>query len=165
MSKEKEKNPSSSDNSSSLRHYQMIHEVYVLSDAYDRQILNQHDLNISQFRLLSLLDSESGQRLTVLSQLLLLSKSTITRLVDQLEQKGWVERIADHEDRRAQGVVLTPAGEEQRDNIADAHLQSVEKRMQSLTEDEKAQLDVLLEKLSAGLRSRLETNNPFHVAL
>ncbi|HEY45047.1 MAG TPA: MarR family transcriptional regulator [Anaerolineae bacterium] len=143
----------------------MIHEVYVLSDACDRQILSQYDLNISQFRLLSLLHNQRGQRLTVLSQRLLLSKSTITRLVDQLEHKGWAQRVADPEDRRAQRVVLTPAGFEQRAIIADAHLQSLEKRLQALTDEEKVQLKILLDKLSAGLRSRLEADNPYQIAL
>lgn len=149
----------------SLRQYRMIHEIYVLSDACDRQILSQYDLNTSQFRLLSLLHNERGQRLTVLSQRLLLSKSTITRLVDQLEHKGWVQRIADPEDRRAQRVILTPAGFEQRAIIADAHLQSLEKCLQALTDEEKAQLEVLLGKLSAGLRSRFEADNPYNVMI
>lgn len=143
----------------------MIHEVYVLSDACDRHILSQYDLHISQFRLLSLLHNERGQRLTSLSQRLSLSKSTITRLVDLLEHKGWVKRIADPEDRRAQRVLLTPDGFEQRAITADAHRQSLEKRLHALTDEEKTQLDVLLDKLSAGLRSRLEANNPYHVAL
>lgn len=160
-----EKISSSTDASTTDRQYQMIHEVYVLSDACDRQILDQYDLNISQFRLLSHLHNEKGQRLTVLSQRLLLSKSTITRLVDQLECKGWVQRGADPEDRRAQRVILTPVGYEQRAVIADAHRRSLEKRLQVLTDEEKNQLDVLLDKLSAGLRSRLEADNPDHVVL
>jgi DNA-binding MarR family transcriptional regulator len=160
-----EKISPSTNTSTSDRQYQMIHEVYVLSDACDRMILSQYDLNISQFRLLSQLHNERGQRLTVLSQRLLLSKSTITRLVDQLEIKGWVQRVADPEDRRAQRVVLTPTGFQQRAIIADEHRQSLEKRLQALTDEEKTQLDVLLDKLSAGLRSRLEADNPYHISL
>lgn len=160
-----EKISSSTNTSTSLRQYQMIHEIYVLSDASDRQILSQYDLNISQFRLLSLLHNQRGQRLTVLSQRLLLSKSTITRLVDQLEHKEWVQRVADPEDRRAQRVVLTSAGFEQRAIIADAHRQSLEKRMQALTDEEKTQLDVLLDKLCAGLRSKLEADSPNNVTI
>jgi DNA-binding MarR family transcriptional regulator len=154
-----EKISSSSRSSTSLRQYQMIHEIYVLSDACDRRILSEFGLNISQFRLLSLLHNEKGQRLTLLSQRLLLSKSTITRLVDQLEHRGWVQRIADPEDRRAQRVVLTPVGLEQRAIIAAAHLRSLEHRWQALTDEEKVQLSALLDKLSAGLRTRLETDN------
>jgi DNA-binding MarR family transcriptional regulator len=161
----KKKMSSSSDTSISLRHYQMIHEVYVLSDAYDRQILDQFDVNISQFRLLSLLHNEHGQRLTELSQRLLLSKSTITRLVDQLEHRGWVQRIAEHGDRRAQRVVLTPSGVEQRAILVDTHLQSVENRLEALTEEEMVQLAMLLDKLNIRLRSMLETDNPFHAEL
>ncbi len=46
--------------------------------------------------------------MTVLGERLMLSKSTITRIVDQLEERSWVRRIPDPVDRRAQDVILTP---------------------------------------------------------
>jgi DNA-binding MarR family transcriptional regulator len=41
---------------------------------------------------------------------LALGKSTVSRLVDQLAARGWVERTADAGDARRRVVVLTPAG-------------------------------------------------------
>lgn len=38
------------------------------------------------------------------------NKTAVTRLVNELEEKGWVERREDKADRRNNHIVLTPAG-------------------------------------------------------
>lgn len=40
-----------------------------------------------------------------------LEKSTVSRLVDGMVQKGWVEKGRDPDNRRYQKLVLTPAGQ------------------------------------------------------
>jgi DNA-binding MarR family transcriptional regulator len=45
-----------------------------------------------------------------LARRLALTKSTVSRLVDQLVEKGWAERRARPTDGRARAVVLTSAG-------------------------------------------------------
>jgi DNA-binding MarR family transcriptional regulator len=137
----------------------MIHEVFVLSDACDRLVLEKYGLNTSQYRLLTLLHQENGQRMTSLSECLMVSKSTITRIVDQLEHFGWVRRIADSYDRRAQCVILTPDGSKQRAIISAAHMQSLDERMQCLEGLEQEHLEALLDKLCDGLRSKIEAEN------
>ena len=92
------------------RQYRMIHNIFVLLDDGDRHVLEPFGLTFPQFRVLQSLDPDEGQRLTTLSERLLRAKSTITRIIDQLERDGLVERTSDSEDRRAQRVVLTPDG-------------------------------------------------------
>lgn len=133
------------------RHYQLIQQLYVLIDDQDRRILGEFGLNASQYRLLMLLNPTDGQRLTTLSSRLLLSKSTVTRAVDQLEQFGWVRRAADPTDRRAQRVLLTPAGDRQREAISEAHWQAHQKWFDTLTKQEQREVEALLAKLCTGL--------------
>lgn len=133
------------------RHYQLIQHLYVLIDDHDRRILGEFGLNASQYRLLMMLNPTDGQRLTTLSSRLLLSKSTVTRAVDQLEQLGWVRRVADPTDRRAQRVVLTPAGDRQREAISEAHWQAHQKWLDTLTKQEQREVEDLLAKLCTGL--------------
>jgi DNA-binding MarR family transcriptional regulator len=142
-----------------LRNYRLIHEVFVLLDAGDRQILGQFDVISSQYRLMMNLSHSSGQRLTALSERLLLSKSTITRNVDQLEARGWVQRIADPEDRRAQRVVLTLNGSNRCAAIAEEHLRSLDQRFELLPARDQEQLQVLLWKLGTGLSRLLAAEN------
>jgi DNA-binding MarR family transcriptional regulator len=135
--------------------YRMIHDIYVLLDDGDRRVLRAFNLNTSQFAVLRLLDPDEGWRLTDLSGHLLFDKSTITRIIDRLEQAQLVQRVADTSDRRVQRVVLTPAGLAQRELALAAHERSVERRMAVLDTREQHRLRQLLDKLRSGLHADL----------
>lgn len=139
--------------------YRLINDIYVFLDHGDRRVLSAFDLTTSQYGALLFLDSEQGQRLTYLSDRLILDKSTITRIVNQLEQNGLVRRVTDPEDRRAQRVVLTPRGVERRHYACDAHEASLKSRLGALSQDEQAQLYALLHKLRDSLQHRLASEN------
>ncbi len=62
--------------------------------------------------LIELFESEGKQlRMYELAQRVVLSRSSITRLVDQLAKQGLLTRKTDLEDRRGSYAVLTEAGE------------------------------------------------------
>jgi DNA-binding MarR family transcriptional regulator len=136
--------------------YRMFHDIYVMLDDGDRRVLRSFGLSASQYAVLLLLDGDEGWRLTDLSERLLLDKSTVTRLVDRLEQAGLVRRIPDRADRRVQRVVLTERGVEQRDCARAAHERSLARRLAALGPAEQRQLCRLLGKLRAGLHEELE---------
>ena len=140
------------------RQYRLIHDIYVLLDDGDRRVLNTCNLTTSQYSVLRLLDLDEGRRLTSLSDQLLCARSTITRIVDQLEGMGLVLRIDDPEDRRAQRAVLTPKGARMLDSARTTHCASVTSRMDNLTEGEQEQLILLLSKLRNGLRAQLDSD-------
>lgn len=64
----------------------------------------------SQLSALSVLHRTGPMRLSELAEREQISKPTVTRLVDRLEEKGLVGRIPDDTDARSQTVSLTPAG-------------------------------------------------------
>lgn len=136
--------------------YRMIHDIYVLLDDGDRQVLRPFNLSLSQYAILQLLDEEDGWRLTDISERLLFDKSTVTRIIDRLEESRLVQRIADPADRRVQRVVLTAQGLVHRDRSYTAHAESIVRRMSVLDEEEQQQLRELLDKLRAGLRHELD---------
>jgi DNA-binding MarR family transcriptional regulator len=138
--------------------YRLIHDIYVLLDDGDRRVLSTCNLTTSQYAVLRLLDVNEGRRLTSLSDQLLCARSTITRIVDQLEDLGLVRRIDDPEDRRAQRAVLTLEGTNMLEAARSTHCASVIKRMDSLTEAEQQQLVQLLGKLRSGLRDQLDAH-------
>lgn len=140
---------------SGAQQYRMIHDIYVLLDDGDRRVLRSFNLSTSQFAVLLLLDADQGWRLTDLSDRLLFDKSTITRIIDRLEQAALVRRIADPADRRVQRVVLTALGLEQRNQARAAHERSLERRMAVLDAEEQRHLCALLAKLRDGLQTEL----------
>lgn len=136
--------------------YRMLHDIYVLLDDGDRRVLENFGLTTSQYSVLMLLDEEEGRRLTTVSDRLLRARSTITRIVDQLEEARLVQRVADPEDRRAQRVVLTQEGIQRRELANEAHLKSLQRRLTILSGDERDMLNGLLDRLRSALRNELE---------
>jgi DNA-binding MarR family transcriptional regulator len=141
--------------SSAAQQYRMIYDIYVLLDDGDRRVLRAFNLSTSQYSVLLLLDADQGWRLTDLSDRLLFDKSTVTRIVDRLEQMELVRRIADPSDRRVQRVLLTPQGVSLREKAHSAHERSMEERLAVLDDEEQRCLRGLLDKLRDGLQAEL----------
>ncbi len=129
----------------------MLQAIYVLLDAADRRVLAQLNLNIAQYAVIQLLDGDPGWHLTDLSERLLLDKSTVTRLIDRMEQAGFVQRVADPGDRRVQRVVLTADGQRCRDAVRIVHEEAVEHHFAQLDPHEQRCLSNLLAKVHACL--------------
>ncbi len=68
-------------------------------------------LSVSEAHALRELSRCDGCSQTELGNVLQLEKSTVSRLVNQLEGKGWVERNRDPDDRRAVRLRLTGQGQ------------------------------------------------------
>lgn len=141
--------------SNAHRLYRLIHDLYVVIDAGDRDVLEPFGLTPSQYRVLVLLDADYGQRLITLSDRLLVARSTITRLIDQMEDAGWVHRVDDPSDRRAQHVALTPMGLTLRNQAYAAHEHSIEDRMGVLAERDQQRLIDFFLRMRAALRNRI----------
>jgi DNA-binding MarR family transcriptional regulator len=137
------------------RQYRLFHDIYILFDAGDRNVLREFNLTNSQYRVLVLLNAEYGQRLMTLSERMLCARSTITRLIDQMEAAQLVHRITDPEDRRAQRVALTPLGVEVRARAMAAHEVSLTQRFGFLSEADQRQFLSLLEKMRSNLQTQI----------
>jgi DNA-binding MarR family transcriptional regulator len=75
------------------------------------ELAAEHDLSLTQLRLLAILRDREPAMLD-LARHLRLEKSSITGLVDRAVRRGLVERVAAPHDGRAIHVRLTPAGHE-----------------------------------------------------
>lgn len=96
-----------------------VAEVFQLVDTlakklrrYQRQTINEADLTPTQYSVLNLLWEKDGRQLVELAGACCCSPSTITGIVDTLENKGLVRRVSHPEDRRSLLVVLTDQGKE-----------------------------------------------------
>lgn len=85
----------------------LIHEIGLLaSKLFNRQI-KEVGLTRSQWHLLYLLYEQDGQTQTELADHLTMAKPPLGKIVDRLEEDGWVVRKDDPQDRRAKRVFLT----------------------------------------------------------
>ncbi len=79
--------------------YTRLQAAFLLLDDGDRRLLARHGLTPTQLATLNALDPFEGHRLIDIAGRLLVDKSTVTRLIDRLEQQGLVQRVADPADR------------------------------------------------------------------
>ncbi len=85
----------------------LIHEVGLLAvKLFNRQI-KEVGLTSSQWQVLYLLYEHDGQTQTELADHLTMAKPPLGKIVDRLEEDGWVVRKDDPQDRRAKRVFLT----------------------------------------------------------
>jgi DNA-binding MarR family transcriptional regulator len=87
-----------------------------------------------------------------LGRRLLLEKSTISRLVDQLVARGWVERGQDPRDRRATSLSLTAAGRQAAANLANARRQKFAQLFAAVPETERETVLQALKTLTEALK-------------
>ncbi len=135
--------------------YKLIHDIYVYLDNCDCLTLEKFELTPTQFRLLSLIDTTEGQRITTLSGRLLMSKSQVTRIVDIMVNNGLVKRTTDPLDRRAKLVVLTKSGQLLRDKLIQEHQNSLIEHFDVFDNDELETLIRLLNTLKQGMEEFL----------
>lgn len=78
----------------------------LLRTAFDRRVKSL-GLTRSQWWVLNHLFRNDGTTQSELADILEIEKATLGRLLDRLEQKGWIQRQADAGDRRVKRVYLT----------------------------------------------------------
>lgn len=84
---------------------------------------------------------------TELYQTLMLSSGAISTRIEQLVQRGLVQRVASEEDRRSCKVTLTEQGITLVDQALNAHVDNMNRMLAVLTEQEQRQLEQLLKKI------------------
>lgn len=122
----------------------------------EEQVWREHGLSMREYDVLYTLSKcpavklgleSDGTRMGELQGGVLLSQPALSRLVDRLESRGFVERVSDESDRRAVRVRLTPAGAEVQQAVGRSHARSVDREMRALIPDEQRELERLTRKL------------------
>lgn len=76
----------------------------------DRDKICCYDISVTQCYALEVLVERGHSRSHALAEVLMLDKSTTTRVVDALVRKGYVERLPDPDDARAVSLRVTREG-------------------------------------------------------
>jgi len=129
-------------------------QVYRLVREYelcDQMCTGQYRVTASQgYTILTLPESES-MTMNALSEAMGLANSTMTRMVDQLVDKGFVRREADGEDRRVVRVSLTAQGQETRRNLEQAQQYFFGQVLTEIPQDERHIFLQVLERIVAAI--------------
>lgn len=115
----------------------------------DRHLQNW-DLTSSQFGVIEAIYHLGPMHQKEIGEKLLKSGGNITVVVNNLEERGLVERQRDESDLRYVNVHLTDEGQELMDEVMPRHVQQIVERFSDLTVDEQRRLAELLRKLGRG---------------
>ncbi len=77
---------------------------------YAEKLLSPYGLTVEQYHLLKNTTADTGLSQNQLCELVGKKPANITRILDRLEKKGWIERRQHPDDRRASLVFLTKEG-------------------------------------------------------
>lgn len=110
-------------------------------------------LTLPQCRALIYLESNEGVSQKRLAELTELDPMTLVRILDRMEVDGWVQRRFDPADRRAHTLWVTPKARPVLDHVAQLIADTRAEVLQGLSNEERAKLLELLERLHANLSS------------
>jgi len=77
---------------------------------YAEKMLSPHDLTVEQFHILKHASLHTGLNQNQLCEQVEKKPANITRILDRLEKKEWLERRANPQDRRSSLIYLTDEG-------------------------------------------------------
>ncbi|MGB6488011.1 MAG: MarR family winged helix-turn-helix transcriptional regulator [Steroidobacteraceae bacterium] len=110
-------------------------------------------LTLPQCRALLYLENNEGVSQKRLSALTELDPMTLVRILDRMEADGWVQRRFDPADRRAHTLWLTPKSKPVLDHIAHFITETRAETLHGLSNEERARLLELLERVHGNLSS------------
>lgn len=107
--------------------------TYQAFTALDARLLRCHELTPPQADVIFTLGNTPGMTFGELGERTLITKGTLTGVVDRLEGKELVRREPATHDRRCTLAVLTPAGERLFEDVFPAHIGALKERLGKLT--------------------------------
>lgn len=106
-----------------------------------------------QHRLLFALGDEDGKTHKNLSELLNVTPATITKMVQRMEQNGFLERKMDPKDQRISRVFLTQKGKDIQEQLKQLFIQLEKDEIEGFSSEELTQFQNYLQRVQANLKN------------
>lgn len=140
--------------SQSLKLFIVLSRAYRSVNENVNKLIQTYGLNPTEFAVLELLYHKGDQPLQQIGEKILLASGSITYVVDKLEQKALLARVACPSDRRVTYAQITEQGKSFIEEIFPDHAQKIHELMKELTADEKDQATELLKKLGLSIENK-----------
>ena len=126
----------------------MLHPLLRDLVAAELPILAAHDVSMWGYGVLSALDQSPVRTQAALADSIGADKTRIIPTLDELQQKGYIERRPDPDDRRVRLLEITPSGREVKNAIRLDIQRGEERWLSELTAQERAVFLRALERMS-----------------
>ena len=132
-------------------------EAYHAFSGYSARHVRQLNLTPAQFDIIVTLGNTPGMPFSQIAKKTLITKGTLTGIIDRLEAKGLVRREVPAGDRRSFRAVLTAAGEALFSEVFPAHVAYLRRAFAGANPGELEQLTRLLRQLQSRFRDTPES--------
>ena len=117
-----------------------------------KQDMGKYGVNPTEFAVLELLYHKGDQPIQHIGKKILLASSSITYVVDKLEEKGFVQRRACPKDRRVTYAEITDKGKAFIEEAFPQHEKTIETIFEHLSQEELTTTIELLKKIGLAKR-------------
>jgi MarR family transcriptional regulator, 2-MHQ and catechol-resistance regulon repressor len=135
-----------------IRTLRSLAECYQAFEAYSDAHVRTLGLTGAQFDIVATLGNTPGMTCKELGEKTLITKGTLTGVLDRMEARGLIRRTASDADRRQVFVVLTSLGIRTFERTFPAHIGHLKPAFTVLSPGELGQAEELLHKLRDALR-------------
>lgn len=148
------KENSKNNNELSLDLFIVLARAYNSVMSHSNRSIQSYGLNSTEFGVLDLLYHKGPQPLQKIGEKVLISSGNITYVVDKLQNKKLLVRIASPDDRRVIFADLTEEGKAFIEDVFPQHQNTIVDSVAGLDVDEKKQVIELLKKLGLSAESK-----------
>jgi MarR family 2-MHQ and catechol resistance regulon transcriptional repressor len=121
---------------------------YQAFESYSSRHVRSLGLTSSQFDIIATLGNTEGMSFKQLGEMTLITKGTLTGVVDRLAAKRLVRRVASSQDGRSQIVQLTDAGQKMFERIFPAALDHLGKVFADMSASEMDNAQIVLHEMT-----------------
>jgi MarR family transcriptional regulator, 2-MHQ and catechol-resistance regulon repressor len=121
--------------------------TYQAFSTFDEVHIRKLGLTCPQFDVIATLGNTPGLTMGQIAEKTLVTKGTLTGIVDRLETKGLVQRIVPPENRRCFIIALTPEGNRIFNTAFPAHIQLLKQQFESMDVTEMVDVQAALAKI------------------
>lgn len=122
--------------------------TYQSFERYSSEHMKSLGITMTQFDIIATLGNQPPMSCKLLGEKTLVTKGTMTGVLERLEEKGFIRRELNAEDARSQLISLTKKGQQLFEKIFPEHMNHLQKAFGKLSKKELEDLAVSLEKLN-----------------
>ncbi|MGE8206686.1 MarR family winged helix-turn-helix transcriptional regulator [Heyndrickxia sp. NPDC080065] len=137
----------------SLKLFIVLSRAYRAVNEYTNDFIQKNGLNPTEFAVLELLYHKGDQPLQQIGDKILLASGSITYVVDKLEKKEFIARVACADDRRVTFAHITEKGKQFIESIFPEHQNRINQVMSVLSSEEKEAAILSLKKVGLNIRN------------
>ena len=139
-------------NDQSLKLFIVLSRAYRAVNEHVNKRIQRYGLNPTEFAVLELLFHKGDQPLQQIGGKILLASGSMTYVIDKLEKKEYIRRVACADDRRVTFAQITEKGKKLIEQVFPAHHNEIDRMMSVLSEEEKDTAIELLKRIGLSVK-------------